>query len=63
MPRPSLLVTRVEVNIFDRDRETLKVHYGSGWTSRIRELVAEHCEEIRQSYAVDPMTVGDLLNE
>jgi hypothetical protein len=63
MGRPSLDVTRVEVKIFDKDRETLISHYRSGWTGKIRELVAEHCEEIRQGYAVDPITVGDLLNE
>jgi hypothetical protein len=63
MGRPSLDVTRVEVKLFDNDRTTLISHYGSGWTSKIRELVAEHCEELRQGYAVDSMTVGDLLDE
>jgi hypothetical protein len=63
MGRPSLDVTRVEVKLFDKDRETLITYYRSGWTSKIRELVAEHCEELRQGYAVDPMKVGDLIDE
>lgn len=66
MPRPSLGVTRVEVKLFDRDREAMIKHYGVGWTAMIRELVQDHCMMIRASGTVDTMkrlTAEDLSDE
>jgi hypothetical protein len=66
MSRPSLGVTRVEVKIFDNDRETMIKHYGNGWTGTIRELVKNHCLMIRATHRSEiprPLTVGDLADD
>lgn len=49
MPRATLDVTTVRVNIFSRDRETMTKQYGYGWTQKVRELVNEHCIKLRQN--------------
>jgi len=59
MPRPSLDVTRAEINLFTKDKATMIAHYGPGqWTAVIRALVQNHCRMIRAN--VKPRTVGDL---
>lgn len=66
MPRPSLGVTRVEVKLFNRDREAMIKHYGIGWTAMIRELVQNHCVMIRASGTVDTVNrliAGDLNDD
>ena len=66
MSRPSLGVTRVEVKLYDRDRETMIKHYGNGWTGHIRDLVQEHCKMIRASGQLEiprPLTVGDFADD
>jgi hypothetical protein len=61
MPRPSLDVTRAEINLYTKDKATMMKHYGPGWTAMVRALVQNHCRMIRAN--VKPRTVGDLGNE
>jgi hypothetical protein len=40
-------ITKVTLNLFDRDIERMKHMYGNGWTTVIRALVRRHLIEMK----------------
>jgi hypothetical protein len=59
MPNPGLEkpIRKVTLNLWERDYEVLKAHYGVGYTTVIRDLVEDHAQGIARA---TPKTIGDL---
>lgn len=47
MSEPEGMV-RAYINLPIEDKETLAKEYGHGWSSRMRDLIHEHCIYLRQ---------------